>query len=361
VAEHRAAFQADHRVAFQAMGGPGRITFEPAGPAATRAQDAAAARAQAELQRIEAKYSRYRADSLLSRLNAGAGQGQPVRVDDETADLLDAAARLHLASDGRFDISTGALRRVWNFREPALPSAAALQAALARVGWQRVRWQRPWLQLTVPGLELDFGGLCKEYAVDRAATLLEAAGVGAAIVNLAGDLRAVGRRADGRPWRLGIVHPRRPGEALAELSLFSGALATSGDYERGFDWQGRRYSHLLDARSGWPVADWQAASVLAPLCSAAGMLATVAMLSGPEAPALLQGEAVEHLLVDAQGGVRATPAFALAEGRHGARVGHDVPGAATAPQSAAPAPRKPPCPPSTTTPTATSPSRAARA
>ena len=347
------AAPADRRLAFEVMGGPARFTFEAGPPALQRAQDEAAARAQVELRRIEAKYSRYRPGSVLSRLNASAGQGRPVAVDDETADLLDAAQRLHTASGGRFDISTGALRRVWNFGQPGVPSAEALGQAMACVGWHRLNWRRPWLELGPPGLELDLGGLCKEYAVDRAATLLEAASVGAAIVNLAGDLRAIGRRADGQPWRLGIAHPRRPGALLAELSLHSGALATSGDYERGFEWQGRRYSHLLDARTGWPVADWQAVSVLAPVCSAAGMLATVAMLSGPEAPALLQGEGVEHLLVDAQGSVQATAAFVPAAGSRWAP--------SRAPQSAAPAHRKPPCPPSTTTPTATSPSHAVRA
>lgn len=297
----------ERSLAFRAMGGPGRITFEAGGDPA--AQEAAAARAVAEVERIEFKFSRYRSDSLLSELNATAGSGRRLQLDDETSDLLDFAARVHAASVGRFDITTGVLRRAWNFTRAELPDPQELQRLLAGVGWHRVRWERPWIELPERGLELDLGGICKEYAVDRAAVLLQAAGAGAALVNLAGDLRAVGRRADGRPWRIGITHPRRPGAVLAEVALIEGALATSGDYERSFELEGRRYCHLLDACTGWPVEHWQTASVLAPACSAAGMLATVAMLSAERAPALLQAEAVEHLLVDGAGVVQATPAF----------------------------------------------------
>jgi len=285
------------------MGGPCRITLEAPAPAG------ALAAAEADVRRIEAKYSRYRNDSVLSRLNAGAGagNGQRTAVDDETADLLDFAASAHAASGGLFDITTGVLRQAWDFRRARLPEPAALQALLQRVGWTRVHWQRPWLELPLAGMELDFGGIGKEYAADRAAAVLAQAGVAAALVNLGGDIRALGPRRDGQPWRLGVTHPRQPGAVLAELAIMAGALATSGDYERYFELDGRRYCHLLDPRSGWPAAHWQAVSVVAPACVAAGAVASIAMLMGDEALPFLDAEATAWLAVDAQGRVHEGP------------------------------------------------------
>lgn len=290
-----AAAPPDLRHDFHALGGPCRLTLEePAPPGAVEA-------AVREVQRIEAKYSRYRADSVLSRLNAAAGAPDAVAVDDETAGLLDFAAQAHAASGGLFDITTGVLRRAWDFRVPRLPAAEELARWQALVGWARVPWQRPHIRLPQAGMELDFGGIGKEYAADRAAAVLAAHGVQAALVNLGGDIRALGPRRDGQPWRLGIAHPRQPGAMLAELSLHTGALATSGDYERFIEVDGRRYCHVLHPHTGWPVEHWQSVSVVAPACLAAGTAATIAMLLGAQAPAFLQAEGLRFLLVDAEG------------------------------------------------------------
>jgi thiamine biosynthesis lipoprotein len=163
-------------------------------------------------------------------------------------------------------------------------------------------------------MELDFGGFGKEYAADRAATLLQQLGVRSGLVNLGGDIRLVGPRPDGSAWRLGIQHPRHDTRLLAQLPLAGGALATSGDYERFFERAGRRYCHVLDPRTGWPVAHWQSVSVVAPACLAAGALTTVAMLKGAAAPDFLAGQQVAYLAVDAEGRVHegqpdARPAF----------------------------------------------------
>jgi thiamine biosynthesis lipoprotein len=285
---------------FFAMGTPCRIAIEDtADDVAERAAQAAIA----EVRRIEAKYSRYRADSVVSRINAAAGSGRPVEVDAETADLLDFAARLNAFSDGLFDPTTGVLRKAWDFRAARLPEPAQLQAVMACVGWHRVEWQRPRIHLAVAGMELDFGGFGKEYATDRAATLLDEAGVASGLVNLGGDLRIVGRRARSRQWLLGIADPRQDGAVFASVPLHEGALATSGDYERYFEHAGRRYCHVLDPRSGWPAQGWRSVSVIAPACLAAGAITTVAMLKGPDALAFLREQAVEFLAVDAAGAV----------------------------------------------------------
>lgn len=254
----------------------------------------------AEVQRIEAKYSRYREDSIVSRINAAAGSGEAVEVDEETADLLGFAANMHAYSDGLFDITTGVLRQVWDFRAARLPDAAQLQQVLERLGWHKVQWRRPFVTLPAAGMELDFGGFGKEYAADRAGTLLAERGVNA-LVNLGGDLRISTPHAGGAAWSLGIAHPRKPGEVIAGIEMIGGGLATSGDYERFFEIDGRRYCHILDPHTGWPVQHWQSISVCAPSCLAAGALSTIAMLKGPAAHEFLHGQGVGFLSIDALG------------------------------------------------------------
>ncbi|MGM9490960.1 FAD:protein FMN transferase [Ideonella sp. YS5] len=289
--------QAEVRVDFRAMGSPCRILVQPGTASNAKAIDAAIA----EVQRIERKYSRYLEDSVVSGINRAAGSARPLELDTETCDLIDFAVSAYAASDGAFDLTTGVLRRVWDFRTGRLPAMEALAELMPLVGWSRVSWERPALRLPRPGMELDFGGIGKEYAVDRAATLLAEAGVGAALVNLGGDLRAVGRREDGQPWHFGIAHPRLDEAVVASLPLREGALATSGDYERFFELEGRRYCHILDPRSGWPVQGWQSISVVAPACLAAGTIATIAMLMGERALPFLRSQGLPFLAIDAQG------------------------------------------------------------
>ena len=258
----------------------------------------AARRAVDEVMRIERTYSRYRDDSIVSRINAAAGRAEPVALDAETARLLAFAGELHAASGGLFDITSGVLRRVWDFRAGRLPDAAALAAQLLLIGWDQVELAGATVRLPRAGMEIDFGGFGKEYAVDRAATLLAEAGVRHGFVNLGGDIRVVGPRADGAPWRFGIAHPRRAGATIASVEMADGALATSGDYERYFEHDGRRYCHILDPRSGWPVTAWASISVTAPACLAAGALSTIAMLEGERALDFLTTRRATFLAVD---------------------------------------------------------------
>jgi thiamine biosynthesis lipoprotein len=261
---------------------------------------AAAEAVEAETRRIEQKFSRYRADSVVSAINRAAG-GLAVAVDDETAALLDFAATCHGLSDGLFDITSGILRRVWRPRRQCLPTAGEISEALTLVGWQQAVWQRPCFALNHVGMEIDLGGLGKEYAADRAATILRGFGVDHALVNFGGDLHAVGPRLDGAPWRIGIAHPRRSGEILGVLPLSCGGLATSGDYERAFVLDGRRYSHLLDPATGWPVHGLTSVSVSADSCIAAGALASIGMLKGAAGISFLRSSGAPFLAVDENG------------------------------------------------------------
>lgn len=247
-----------------------------------------------EVRRIEQKYSRYRPDSLLSRINAAAGH-DPVQIDQETHALLHLGGHLHRASEGRFDLTSGVLRRAWDFRAKRVPTQAQIEALLPLVGWGRVVVSPEHVHLPQRGMELDLGGIGKEYAADRAAELCLTLGMVGGFVDLGGDIRVIGPRADGSGWRFGIRDPLNAGSLSGELTLTSGALATSGDYERGFEVDGKRYGHLLDARSGWPVNHWRSVSVAAPNALAAGMLATLGMLMGEQARTMLEAEDVWFL------------------------------------------------------------------
>ena len=252
---------------------------------------------QDEVLRIQNKFSRYRADSVVSQINALAGSSA-YSCDAETAALLNFANQLHAQFDGVFDITTGVLRRAWDFRAKALPSNDAVDALLPLVGWSQVMWDGQHIHLPCAGMEIDLGGLGKEYAVDRVANLLMQAGFTSALINFGGDVFAVGPKRDGAPWEVGIQHPRRSGHLISVLPLKSGGLATSGDYERFMVVDGVRYSHLLNPKTGWPVQHWQAISVLAPSCMLAGALSSAFMLSGERAQSLLKSSGLRALCVN---------------------------------------------------------------
>ncbi len=297
------------RGGFDAMASPCELLLDGVDEATARRL---LALAQAEALRIERTYSRYRDDSVLARLLAGRGGWQT--VDDETAQLLDFAEQCHTLSQGLFDITSGVLRRAWRFDGGTqVPAPEAVAALLPRVGWQRLRWERPRLFLP-EGMELDFGGIGKEYAVDRVLALLRAETDTPLLVNFGGDLACSGPRADGSAWQVGIEQPDAPttphtldgpgtpARAAAVLQLRQGALATSGDARRFVMHEGRRLGHVLDPRSGWPVAGApRSVTVAAGRCVEAGMLATMALLQGERAASWLLEAGVPHALIHADG------------------------------------------------------------
>ena len=247
--------------------------------------------AQTEARRIEHKYSRYRDDNLVHRINAG----ERVEVDSETARLLDFAAECHALSDGFFDITSGILRRAWHYGPNGrVPKQADIEALLPRIGWHRVRWDRPEFQLP-EGMEIDFGGIGKEYAVDSTLQLLKSATRASVMVNFGGDCHASGPLADDSAWMTGIEDPSRPGDASAVIRLRQGALATSGDVFRFVEQDGKRYGHILNPLTGWPDTDSPLSiTVAAPTCTEAGILSTLAMLQGKDAEAFLEQQGFRY-------------------------------------------------------------------
>ena len=286
---------------FKAMGGPCEVRlYAPERERADRYAEAA----RAEILRLEQRYSRYRDDSLTTMVNRSAGDSRGVEVDAESAALLDYAHTAWAQSGGLFDITSGVLRRVWDFKTRRVPTQAQIDGILPLIGWGKLRWDKPHLVLPVAGMELDFGGYVKEYAADRAAQASRDAGARHGFVELAGDIALIGAHPDGAPWHIGVRHPRAPEQALATIPLGAGAIASSGDYERYFEVDGLRYSHLLNPKTGWPVRGLSAVSVVAPQCLIAGTASTITMLKGAEdGPRWLGELGLRHLCVDARGGL----------------------------------------------------------
>ncbi len=259
-----------------------------------------AALAIEEVSRIERKYSRYLRESIVSRINASAGGGAVV-CDEETLALLHYANTLYKNSGGVFDVTSGVLRKAWDFKARRLPEQDELLPLLSLIGWDRVERDGGTVRLPEEGMEIDFGGIGKEYAADRAALILYAKGVRHGYVSLAGDIRVIGPKPDNAPWIIGIQDPRHRDRTIASIPLYAGALATSGDYERFFDADGKRYCHIIHPGTGYPVSFWRSVTVVAPLAATAGSYSTIAMLKESEGVAFLDEAGVGYLAVDSQG------------------------------------------------------------
>jgi len=259
-----------------------------------------------DVQRLEKRYSRYRQDSFLSKINRVAAIGGSISVDIETAGLLNYAAACYNQSDGLFDITSGVLRRLWRFDSQCLPSEEAIAALLQTIGWEKLTWRPPVLTFLMPGMEIDFGGIVKEYAVDRVASHCWSAGIRHGIINLGGDIKIIGPQADGSPWRVGIRHPRSPDETLSTLLLTQGALASSGDYERCIIIDGVRYGHIINPKTGWPVQFLASVSVVGDFCVVAGSGSTIAMLKEEQGPQWLIDLGLDHVWMDIQNNIGGT-------------------------------------------------------
>lgn len=283
-----------HSIHFKAMGSRCELALYLPDPHAEHL----GSQAIALVRRLEAKYTRYKPTGVTAQINASAGQAAPIKVDDETAQLLNYAGVLHTQSDGLFDITSGILRRAWNFKRQQLPSAAQISALLPFIGWQKVEWEAPYLRLPYAEMEVDFGGFVKEYIADLVADFCRDAGIDHGLINLGGDIHVLGPHPDGTPWKIGIQHPRQPNCAIATIDISQGALATSGDYERFMLIDGVRYSHLLNPFTGQSIQPlFASASVIAPRCLIAGSFSTIALLKSQTEPEWLADIGLPYLTV----------------------------------------------------------------
>lgn len=237
--------------------------------------------AMAWLGAFEARYSRFQPDSLISRINAAAGR-EWVAVDPDTERMFVLCDTLHYLTRGILDPTVLPLLKVWNYRDTqaSLPTEEAVEAARAKVGWMRFRREPGRVLLPEVGMGLDLGGFGKEYAVDQVAACARAHGL-TALIDFGHDLYGLGQP-PGRPaWHAGLEDPNRPGSAWGGAALLDRGMAASGDYLRCRIRNGRRYGHIIDPRTGYPVDNGvQAVYVIATSCLEAGLLATQCFILG---------------------------------------------------------------------------------
>ena len=252
----------------------------------------------AEVWRIEDKYSRYNNSSVCSKINQS--NGKAIAIDNETFLLLNFADTCYQLSDGLFDITSGVLRRVWRFDcTDNIPTATQVAEVIPCVGWDKVNYNDKSITL-LSNMELDFGGIGKEYAVDRAIVLAKQITDKPVLVNLGGDLAVTGPRANNETWKVAIEHPDVDSRGENNnvdmvVALNSGALATSGDARRYLIKNGQRYGHILNAKTGWPIEHApRSITVVAPQCIQAGILATLALLQGNEAEEFLTEQDIKY-------------------------------------------------------------------
>ncbi|VAW70966.1 FAD:protein FMN transferase [hydrothermal vent metagenome] len=246
-----------------------------------------------EAHRIEQKFSRYRSDNIIHQINTACAR--TIEVDEETALMFDFAQQCYALSEGKFDISSGLLRQIWQFDgSDNIPSQQQIDKLMPLIGWEKISWQAPYIQMQA-NMEIDLGGIGKEYAVDSSAKILSQHTDKSFLLNYGGDIACPRPRDNNTPWTVGVDNPAHTGESAAgRITLFHGALATSGDARRFLLKDGVRYSHILDPLTGYPVPDApRSVSVIANTCVEAGMLSTFAILQGGGAEAFLKAQGVK--------------------------------------------------------------------
>ncbi len=267
--------------------------------------DRAIGEARAEIDRLDRMMTDWKPDSPLMEVNRAAGV-RPVPVPPELFFIVERSLRVSELTVGAFDITFAGAGKLWNWRapEPEVPAPETVKATLANVGWKDVAldFREKTIYLSRPGMRLGLGAIAPGYAGDRALEKIRALGLRDGCVNMSGDVRVIGKKG-GAPWNVAITHPRKRGENLAILPVSNAAVSTSGDYERYFEKDGRRYCHIIDPRTGYPADRCQSVTIVAPTLAFADALATAVFVLGPEKgiEVVEQLEGVEALVVSADG------------------------------------------------------------
>lgn len=289
---HITPYTTGYRVCFDAMASPCEILLESDDK--KRVEQIAQHVCQ-ETWRIENKYSRYKPSSLCSKINLSAGKN--ITIDDETYQLLSFAEQCYNLSEGRFDITSGVLRKAWHFDgSDNIPNTKQIEQIMPHIGWEKVHFNQQHIHLP-QGMEIDFGGIGKEYAVDKAIQVIQAQTNSPALVNFGGDLAVTKPRDSGQPWQVGIDLIGLKNKPHVVIAFHQGAIATSGDANRFLLKNNKRYSHILNPKTGWPVENAPSSvTVAANTCVNAGIVATLAMLQGEQAETFLQENQFKHWL-----------------------------------------------------------------
>lgn len=261
-----------------------------------------------EIRELEKTLSFWTEDSEVARINATAGKGTAVKVSLTTLEVVNLSLNVARTTDGAFDPTIGPLMRLWDYRSQKIPEAGKIAKALSLVDYTKVMVdpEASSVRLTDPMMSFDTGGIAKGYATDRAVAVLRRHGISSALVAVAGDIRAIGQRADGAPWRVGIRDPRSdsPEEIIAYIELTNKAVSTSGDYERYFIRDGKRYHHIIDPRTGHPVTGAMSVTIISDKSVLSDGYSTALFVQGPEkAMQSMQSLGLEGLIIDSDGRV----------------------------------------------------------
>lgn len=231
---------------------------------------------------FESKYSRFIPDSLIGRINHAAGEHW-VEIDDETETIFNLCQEFHFMTHGAFDPNSLAILKLWNWKAktPQIPTDGQVSSARDLSGWSRLQRRSGGVFLPKKGMGIDLGGIGKEYAVDCVMNIIKMSGVGDALIDFGQDLRMTGKPSGKPAWHIGLENPQQPGLCWTSLAMNEKAVASSGDYLRNFTYQGKRYGHIIDPRTGYPVEnECGGVTVIAPTCTVAGVLATSVFLLG---------------------------------------------------------------------------------
>jgi thiamine biosynthesis lipoprotein len=292
------------------------VTVTVVAPSAKEGEAAIDA-AMDEIRRLDRMMSLYKEESEITRVNLAAGE-HSVTVSPEMITVVEHAQRASELSGGAFDVTIGPLVVLWQMRlkEGAVPSDKEVKAVLPRVNYKDVLIDKKGssIFLTRKGMIMDLGGVAKGYAADRAAEVLRKQGITNALVAVAGDIRAMGTREDGKPWRIGVQHPREAGKLLATLELSDRSISTSGDYERFTIINKERYHHILDPRTGKPSAGVESVTIIGDQGAVIDPLTTALFILSPEkGMQIVKDLGCEAIFVDDKGNVTSTKGIRMAE------------------------------------------------
>ncbi|MFC0605202.1 FAD:protein FMN transferase [Winogradskyella pulchriflava] len=261
-----------------------------------------------EISRIENLISSWDDNSQTSEINRNAGI-KPVKVDKELFDLIERAIGISKLTDGAFDISYASMDKIWKFdgSMTKMPSKEEIIASVEKVGYQNIVLdkQNSTVFLKLEGMKIGFGAIGKGYAADKAKTLLISKGVSSGIINASGDMNTWGKQPNGNEWKVAITNPMDKNKVFALLPITNGAVVTSGNYEKYVNFNGKRYTHIIDPRTGYPSTGIISVTVFAPKAELADALATSVFVMGKEAglDRINQLPKIECIIIDDKGNI----------------------------------------------------------
>ncbi len=264
-----------------------------------------------EISRIEKLISSWDQKSQTSEINRNAGI-RPVQVDVELLQLIERSIGLSKLTDGAFDISYASMDRIWKFdgSMTEMPGENEIRTSVEKVGYKKIvlNQNESTVYLKVKGMKLGFGAIGKGYAADKAKELLIEMGVAAGIINASGDMATWGKQANGSDWKVAITNPLDKNKAFALLPVSDGAVVTSGDYEKYVNFNGKRYTHIIDPRTGYPSSGIISVTVFAPKAELADALATSIFVMGKDVglDRVNQLPAIECIIIDEHGNIHSS-------------------------------------------------------